>query len=106
MPGTSVLEPAASTGECNDAQASHNQRGPFRVNRVRPGRYSIADEAGRPMGTIFGDHVIGYTVRTGDRTWRFRDLDAVRQALELDMHMEAEAQAWGRAADRDTSGAA
>jgi hypothetical protein len=101
-----VLEPPAHAEERADAQAPHTQRGPFQISRTRAGRYSIADETGRHIGTILGDHVIGYTVRTGDRSWRFRDLDVVRQALELDLEIEAEVHAWGRPAERTVSGAA
>ena len=104
--GTAVLETAARADERNDPQAPHGQRGPFQISRTRAGRYTIADEAGRQIGTILGDHVIGYTVRTGGRTWRFRDLDAVRQALELDLQVEAELHAWGQAPERAATGAA
>ncbi len=106
LAGTAVLAPPAPADERNDEQAPHTQRGPFEISRTRPGRYSIADEAGRQIGTIMGDHVIGYTVRTGDRSWRFRDLDAVRQALQLDLQMETELHAWGQAPERAVSGAA
>ena len=110
--GTAVHEPPAPTHQrsgapaLHTAPAPHTQRGPFQISRARAGRYTIADETGRQIGTILGDHVIGYTVRTGDRSWRFRELDTVRQALELDLQMEAELHARGQAPERAVSGAA
>lgn len=103
---TPVLETPALTDERGAPQAPPTRRGPFQISRARAGRYTIADEAGRSVGTIWGDHVIGYTVRTEDRTWRFRDLDTVRQALELDLQLEAELHARGRAPERGVSGVA
>ena len=54
-----------------------------------PGRRVVYDKDGRELGTITGDHVIGYTVSCWDAEWWFLDLGTAEAALLADAKSRA-----------------
>ncbi|GEM_PF-5084259 len=79
QPGTT--DPSGDPGPLEPSGASE---GLPRITRVQGGRYVITDGAGRQIGTIRGDYVIGFTVTCWDSQRRFSDLDQASAAISAE----------------------
>jgi hypothetical protein len=89
-----------STTSCTQGQIAHPAPeptasgslaapGPITIGPGRSGRYAVTDAAGHPIGRVFGDYVIGFTITCWDLKWTVPDLEDAWVSLQL----EAEARA-------------
>ena len=72
----SVARPVTDIGTCPEDVGQVP-----RITRQRAGVYTVTDACGRQVGSIRGDHVIGFTAQYPDHLGRFGSLEEAKAAI-------------------------